>query len=137
MNGVCSPASHVSYREEKDCLVSRLGDFTINRASRGQSVGYPTLCKGRFKTAIGEGHIFEDPVSLDARALLPALREAGVTAIKIEGRQRSRAYVRTVVSAFREAVDALAGGRSMPLGSLAAITEGQSATCGAYDKAWR
>jgi putative protease len=137
MNGVCSPASHVSYRDDEGFLVSRLGDFTINRAAKDQAVGYPTLCKGRFKTAIGEGHIFEEPVSLDVRALLPALRSAGVTAIKIEGRQRSRAYIKTVVTAFREAVDALASGRALPLGSLAAITEGQSVTCGAYDKTWR
>lgn len=137
MNGVCSPASHVSYREEKGCLVSRLGAFTIDRAAEGQPVGYPTLCKGRFKTAIAEGHLFEEPVSLDVRALLPALRDAGVTAIKIEGRQRSRAYIRSVVSSFRAAIDALSRGQHMPLGSLAAISEGGSVTCGAYDKTWR
>jgi len=136
-HGVCSPASHVSYREEDGCLSSRLGDFTINRAGRGEAVGYPTLCKGRFNTSFGTGHIFEEPVSLDARALLPALRDAGVTALKIEGRQRSRAYVRAVVSAFRESLDALARGEPVPTGALMALTEGQSATCGAYLKTWR
>ena len=137
MHGVCSPASHVSYREEDGCLASRLGDFTINRAGKGEAVGYPTLCKGRFKTSFGTGHIFEDPVSLDARALLPALRDAGVTALKIEGRQRSRAYVRAVVSAFRETLDALARGEPMPAGALMGLAEGQSATYGAYVKTWR
>ncbi|WP_334145697.1 ubiquinone anaerobic biosynthesis protein UbiU [Hyphomicrobium sp.] len=137
MNGVCSPASHVSYREDGDSFVSRLGDFTINRAAADQPVGYPTLCKGRFKTAVKEGYLFEEPVSLDARRLLPALRDAGVTAIKIEGRQRSRAYIKAVVSAFRASLDALAAGKNIPVDSLASIAEGQSVTGGAYQKTWR
>ena len=137
MHGVCSPASHVSYHEEDGCLVSRLGNFTIDHAAKGEPVGYPTPCKGCFKTKFGTGHIFEDPVSLDARALLPALRDAGVTALKIEGRQRSRAYVRAVVGSFREALDALDRGEPAPGGALTALTEGQSVTHGAYLKTWR
>ena len=76
-------------------------------------------------------------MSLDARALLPALRDAGVTAIKIEGRQRSRAYVRAVVGAFRETLDALARGDPCRPAALMGMTEGQSATQGAYVKTWR
>jgi len=137
MHGVCSPASHVTYREEGEELVSRLGEFTINRVDRHAPVAYPTLCKGRFKTVLGSGHIFEEPASLDARQLLPQLRDAGVAALKIEGRQRSRAYTRAVVSAFRAAVDAMARGDPIPGGLLGDLTEGQRATCGAYLKAWR
>lgn len=137
MNGVCSPASHVSYREDGGSLVSRLGEFTINRAPAGQPVGYPTLCKGRFRTTAGEGYLFEEPVSLDVRMLLPELRAAGVTAIKIEGRQRSRAYIKAVVAAFRESLDALAAGTNGPVASLARMTEGQTSTAGAYRKTWR
>ncbi|HRN87941.1 peptidase U32 family protein [Hyphomicrobium sp.] len=137
MNGVCSPASHVSYRNDDGTLVSRLGDFTIDRSAPDQPVGYPTLCKGRFKTTIGEGHLFEEPVSLDVRTLLPALAAAGVTAIKIEGRQRSRAYIKAVVSAFRRSVDALETTGPLPLDSLAPLTEGQNVTGGAYEKTWR
>jgi putative protease len=137
MNGVCSPASHVSYREDGGGLVSRLGEFTINRFTPDQAVGYPTLCKGRFRTTVGEGYIFEEPMSLDTRPLLPGLRAAGVRAIKIEGRQRSRAYIKTVVSAFRESLDALADGGSVPIESLASLTEGQNVTAGAYKKTWR
>lgn len=137
MNGVCSPAGCVSYYEEGGSFVARLGDFTINRVTRGESVGYPTLCKGRFKTRYGTGHIFEEPTSLDARALLSALRDAGVRALKIEGRQRGRAYVRDVVLAFRKALDALARGSPLPGDALTTLTEGQSATEGAYRKTWR
>jgi putative protease len=137
MDGVCSPASHVSYREEGGSFVSRLGDFTINRVAKGEAVGYPTLCKGRFRTSLGAGHIFEEPASLNARALLPALRDAGVRALKIEGRQRSRAYVGAVVRSFREALDALARGDPLPGDALMGLTEGQSTTQGAYQKTWR
>jgi collagenase-like PrtC family protease len=137
MNGVCSPASHVAYREENGTLVSRLGDFTINRFAKGEPAAYPTLCKGRFKTSLGAGYLFEDPVSLDAAAILPGLRAAGVTALKIEGRQRSRAYIESVVRGFREQLDALEAGEKPPADRLAAFTEGQSSTLGAYRKTWR
>jgi putative protease len=137
MHGVCSPASHVSYRETKQGLVSRLGGFTINRFATGDAAGYPTLCKGRFATPHGSGYIFEDPVSLDAAELLPALHEAGVTALKIEGRQRGRAYVERVVRGFRQALDALAAGRPIVSPGLVSLTEGQATTQGAYRKDWR
>ncbi len=137
MNGVCSPASHVAYREEGGELTSRLGAFTINRIKRGEPAGDPTLCKGRFVSGDYTGHVFEDPVSLNAQSLLPELARAGVTAIKIEGRQRSRAYVEAVVKAFRGAVDALHEGRGADLTRLLALAEGQSSTEGAYVKTWR
>lgn len=137
MNGVCSPASHVDYAEEGGELVARLGGFTIHRASCGQPLPYPTLCKGNFTSGDRTGHLFEDPASLDATRLIPALVRAGVTALKIEGRQRSRAYVAEVVRVFRAAVEACEAGRPLPEGALARLTEGQAATTGAYAKAWR
>jgi collagenase-like PrtC family protease len=137
MNGVCSPASHVTYRDTKGTLVSRLGDFTINQFAKGEAAAYPTLCKGRFKTKLGSGYLFEDPVSLDAAEILPGLRAAGVTALKIEGRQRGRAYIEGVVRGFREQLAALEAGEKPPPGRLAAMTEGQNSTLGAYRKTWR
>lgn len=137
MNGVCSPASHVAYAEEGGASVARLGGFTIHRTPPGAPAPYPTLCKGCFASRGQEGHIFEDPVSLDARALIPALAQAGVTALKIEGRQRSRAYVAQVVRAFRATVEAQAAGRPLPEAALAQLAEGQAGTTGAYAKTWR
>jgi putative protease len=137
MNGVCSPASHVDYAEEGRDLVSRLGGFTIHRTPKAAPAPYPTLCKGCFNSGDQTGHIFEDPVSLDASHLIPALARAGVTALKIEGRQRSRAYVTQVVRTFRAAVEAQAMGLPMPDSALARLTEGQAATAGAYTKTWR
>lgn len=137
MHGVCSPASHVSYHEVNGDLVSRLGDFTINRIPANQPAAYPTLCKGAFRARDTIGHVFEDAVSLDATQLLPALRQAGVKALKIEGRQRSRAYTKAVVSSLRAALDGMARGAEIPPGILMQLSEGQSATCGAYIKTWR
>lgn len=137
MQGVCSPPSHVGYRQEGGELVSRLGAFTINRFPDGEAAAYPTLCKGRFRTAHGAGYLFEDPVSLDAATMLPGLREAGVTALKIEGRQRGRAYIERVVRSFRQALAALEAGQPIQTTELTAMTEGQATTVGAYRKTWR
>jgi putative protease len=137
MHGVCSPPSHVQYIEDHDELVSRLGAFTIHRVPRGAPAPYPTMCKGAFIAGDYRGHVFEDPASLDAADLIPQLAAAGVTALKIEGRQRSRAYTEAVVTSFRRAVDAHAAGRPLPAGELRGLTEGQSSTTGAYRKAWR
>ena len=137
MNGVCSPASHVVYQQEGEGLSARLGGFTIQRVGTGEAAPYPTLCKGCFTAGNYQGHVFEDPVSLDAADLIPRLAEAGVTALKIEGRQRSRAYTEAVVKAFRAAVDAHAAGRPIPAGVLQNLTEGQRSTAGAYKKSWR
>ena len=137
MNGVCSPASHVEYHDENGVLDARLGGYTIHRVQKDEPAPYPTLCKGCFSAGEKTGHLFEDPVSLNAEQLIPQLQKAGVTALKIEGRQRSRSYVAQVVRNFRAAVDAQAAGLPMPEGMLASLTEGQAATAGAYKKTWR
>jgi putative protease len=137
MQGVCSPASHVKYEARNGRIVSRLGDFTINAFEKDEPAGYPTLCKGRFATEHGAGYIFEEPVSLDAAVILPALRDAGVTALKIEGRQRSRAYIEGVVRSFRAALEALDAGMPVETATLARMAEGQTRTVGAYRKTWR
>jgi O2-independent ubiquinone biosynthesis protein UbiU len=137
MTGVCSPPSHVTYREEGTSLIASVGGFTVERFEAGEPAGYPTLCKGRFSAEGSVSHLFEDPVSLNAVELLPRLASLGVTAFKIEGRQRGRAYIATVVRAFRRAIDALATGGKIDFEELRALTEGQRDTVGAYKKAWR
>ncbi len=137
MNGVCSPASHVEYEDDGETLDARLGGYTIHRVGKDEGAPYPTLCKGCFKAGEATGHLFEDPVSLNAEQLIPQLEKAGVTALKIEGRQRSRSYVAQVVRNFRRAVDALDAGQPMPEGFLASLSEGQATTTGAYKKTWR
>ncbi len=136
-NGVCSPASHVRYEQQGGRLVSRLGDFTIDSFASGTPAGYPTLCKGRFVIDGCAAYLFEEPTSLNIIGILPELIGAGVTALKIEGRQRGRAYVERIVGAFRRALDALAHGAALEESELMALTEGQRDTLGAYRKSWR
>lgn len=133
-DGVCSPASHVRYEQDGDIMISRLGDFTINRFEAGESAGYPTLCKGRFASRARTGHLFEDPTSLDATTILPDLKAAGVKGLKVEGRQRGKAYVAQVVRSLRAAIDE--GVTSLDPATTR-LMEGQGRTEGAYRRDWR
>ncbi|ANB35644.1 U32 family peptidase [Rhodovulum sulfidophilum] len=141
MDGACSPASCVKYERAEDGSMSTiLGDYMIDRFKPDETAGYPTICKGRYKCdARDDGYYaFEEPVSLNASTMLPDLINAGVHAFKIEGRQRSRAYVKKVVAAFREAVDSIMAGQEPKLADLVALTEGQKHTEGALKtKKWR
>lgn len=142
MDGVCSPASEVSYETDADtdALHAKLGAFSIDCFSCSQNPGYPTICKGRYVSRYNESpyYAFEEPLSLNLAELLPALVDAGVSAFKIEGRQRSRAYIRAVVSAWRKAIDDIMDGRNAAIDDLLAFTEGQKETQGAAEtKRWR
>lgn len=141
MDGVCSPASDVEYVRDADgSMSSQLAGFTIDRFGPEEKAGYPTICKGRYTAPHrSEGYYaFEEPVSLNLSRLLPELIEAGVHAFKIEGRQRSKSYVRGVVRAFRAAVDDIKAGREANIADLIALTEGQKQTQGAFEtKKWR
>lgn len=141
MDGVCSPAADVEFNRLDDgSMSSRLAGFAIDCFSCGENAGYPTICKGRYTAPHRpEGYYaFEEPVSLNLSRLLPELIEAGVHAFKIEGRQRSKSYVRGVVRAFRAAVDDIKAGREANMTDLVALTEGQKQTQGAFEtKKWR
>ncbi|MBZ0123653.1 MAG: U32 family peptidase [Roseovarius sp.] len=141
MDGVCSPAADVTYERDDDgTMRSRLAGFTIDSFAPEETAGYPTICKGRYNAPHRpEGYYaFEEPISLNLARLLPDLMAAGVHAFKIEGRQRSKSYVRQVVSAFRRAVDDIRAGQAPDIGDLVALTEGQKETQGAFKtKKWR
>lgn len=137
MDGVCSPAGAVRYERQDGEIISRLGRFAINAFADGEPAGYPTLCKGRF-TARGKlDYLFEEPTSLNAAGALAELQAAGVRAIKIEGRQRGRAYVALAVETFRRAIDAVAAGRAADTAALKSLSEGGHETTGAYRRDWR
>ena len=137
-DGVCAPAEYVSYREEAGQLLSYLGRVMMNRVDADEGAAYPTPCKGRFLVRGEERYLFEEPTALNVIPLLAELKSAGVTALKIEGRQRSRAYVATVVAAFRGILDARAAGAPLPeTAALRAIAEGGRETFAAYAKGWR
>lgn len=139
LSGVCSPPEAVAFDRTGEALVPRLAGFAMDRLEPGEPVGYPTLCKGRFAADGTASYLFEEPVSLNAMSLLAALRDAGVKAVKIEGRQRGKAYVARVAAAFREAIDALDRGEGIEEleGRLSDLAEGGRETSGAYRKTWR
>ncbi len=141
MDGVCSPATAVHYEEDAQRnLRSKLGHYTIDCFACGQSAGYPTICKGRYFAphSADAYYAFEEPISLNLAALLPELVAAGVDAFKIEGRQRSRAYVQAVVAAWRRAIDRVMCGDEPDCAELVWLAEGQKQTTGAYQsKKWR
>ncbi|MBE0624269.1 MAG: U32 family peptidase [Burkholderiales bacterium] len=141
--GVCSPAKAVRWEKHGDTLDARLNGILIDRYAPGENAGYPTLCKGRFNVD-GETHYaIEDPSSLNAMALLPELVNIGVAAIKIEGRQRSPAYVAAVTRIWRAAIDAHAKNPQLFAvqadwaNGLARVAEGQQHTLGAYHRKWK
>jgi putative protease len=137
-DGVCAPASHVSYKEEGGCTLSCLGNMTLNRFEKDEAAAYPTPCKGRYVVNGKAMYLFEEPVGWNAIEILPQLKAAGVTALKIEGRQRSRAYITEVVGSFRKALDALARGEEIArIGNLHTLAEGGRQTTGAYKKGWK
>ncbi len=128
-NGVCSPASFVKYTTDAGgVLTVKLGDYTLNKLGKGEAVGYPTTCKGRYLVGGEQKYLFEEPESLNAIDILPEFMLAGVKAIKIEGRQRGKAYIKEVVSTFRKAIDNV----KVDTGNLSSISEGGKTTRGTY-----
>jgi O2-independent ubiquinone biosynthesis protein UbiU len=138
--GVCSPTSQVRYERDGDDVITRLGGSVINRFRPDETAGYPTLCKGRFIANGEASYLFEEPASLNTAAFLAELKAAGVTALKIEGRQRGRAYIASVVASFRILLDALERGQQMPADAVQGLdrtAEGRRLSAGAYERRWR
>lgn len=143
MAGACSPAHAVRWEQKADGLESRLNGILVNKYRDEEQAAYPTLCKGRFEVDGARYYAIEEPASLNALELLPELARIGVKAIKIEGRQRSPAYVAAVTRVWRRALDSCAryGSGFSPnpawLAELRALSEGQQQTLGAYYRPWK
>jgi putative protease len=142
-HGVCSPARFVRWDESADGTRSvRLNNVLMDRYAAGEAAGYPTVCKGRYEVDGEIFHALEEPTSLNTLELLPRLQKAGVVALKIEGRQRGAAYVASVASVWRQAIDAQARApetwnvRADWQAALAAHAEGHQTTLGPYHRAW-
>lgn len=141
--GVCSPAKAVRWVETPSGTEARLSGVLIDRYSQDEPAGYPTLCKGRFAVNEETYYALEEPTSLNVLSALPELMRIGVAAIKVEGRQRSPAYVAEVTRTLRSAIDAAFEdpARFAPKpawdASLAKVSEGQHVTLGAYLRPWK
>lgn len=142
-HGCCSPASAVEWKETPSGLQTRLGGVLIDQVGPGEHAGYPTLCKGRYQVDGNTYYAIEEPTSLNTLDLLPELAAAGVAAIKLEGRQRSPAYVRQVTGVWRAAIDVAQRDpdtyRPLPEWQqvLGRVSEGQQTTLGAYARPWQ
>ncbi len=140
--GACSPAAHVEWRDTPQGQETRLGGILIERRSHAEAAGYPTLCKGRYHVAGELRHAIEEPTSLNTLDILPDILAAGVSAIKIEGRQRSTRYVTQVTKVWREAIDSCKRNPQAfrPKESwhqiLAQVSEGAQTTIGPYERTW-
>ncbi len=141
--GACSPAKYVEWQEKGDILESRLNDVVIDRYTPEENAGYPTLCKGRFDVDGELYHTIEEPTSLNTLDLIPQLSQCGIKAVKIEGRQRSPAYVAQVTQTWRKALDAY---KASPENfkataqwhhALGELSEGSQTTLGAYHRDWQ
>lgn len=141
--GACSPAKFVRWEETPNGLESRLNEVLIDRYGPGENAGYPTLCKGRFDVDGQTYHALEEPTSLNTLGLLPELFKTGIQSVKIEGRQRSPAYVEQVTRVWRAAIDAY---QANPVAyqvkaewdaQLARVSEGSQTTLGAYHRQWQ
>jgi len=141
--GVCSPPSAVRWHDGADGVQARLNGVLIDCYAPDEPRGYPTLCKGRFVVDGRRDYALEEPTSLNTLAILPELIALGVKAIKIEGRQRSAAYVDQVTRVWRAAIDqactpnARFAVQPAWTATLARFAEGQQHTLGAYNRPWR
>lgn len=110
--GTCAPAEFVEFEEDtkKGTTTLKLGGIAINNFADAEGRTYPTPCKGRYYSPVAgrQLYAFQNPSCLNALTLLPKLFAAGVDVVKIEGRQRSLAYIQLVTDVWRKAIDSLA-----------------------------
>ncbi|MBU0750638.1 MAG: U32 family peptidase [Gammaproteobacteria bacterium] len=141
--GACSPGKSVRWEQTPQGMETRLNGILIDKFADGERAGYPTLCKGRFEVDDETYYAIEEPTSLNTIEMLPELMRIGVRAIKIEGRQRSPAYVAQVTQVWREAIDSCQrdaahfAPKAGWMAELNKVSEGQSHTLGAYYRPWK
>ena len=140
--GVCSPAKAVRWQQTSQGLESRLNGVLLDRYAANENAGYPTLCKGRFEVSGETYYAIEEPASLNTLELIPEMLRMGISAIKIEGRQRSPVYVEQVTRVWRAAIDeAMKNTENYAVDpawmlQLNKLAEGQQNTLGAYHRPW-
>ena len=141
--GACSPGHAVRWKQTPKGMETRLNGVLIDRYADNEKAGYPTLCKGRFEVQGETCYAPEEPTSLNSMELLPDMAKLGIAAIKIEGRQRSPAYVAQVTKVWRAAIDAVKRNadtfRPNPvwMAELNKVSEGSMHTLGAYYRPWK
>jgi O2-independent ubiquinone biosynthesis protein UbiU len=129
---------------EGRCILSSYATGELlDQYSANENAGYPTLCKGRFEVEDETYYALEEPTSLNTLELIPDMLRMGISAIKIEGRQRSPVYVEQVTRVWRAAIDAAKQDAAHYVAKedwmtqLGKLSEGQQHTLGAYYRPWK
>ena len=97
------------------CLTSEsLGGRSANRGQCAQAcrLPYDLICDGQQRD-LGAVKYLLSPQDLAAYELIPALIQAGVCSLKIEGRLKTPEYVANITRHYREAVDTAMAGESV------------------------
>ncbi|MFH1614783.1 MAG: U32 family peptidase [Planctomycetota bacterium] len=100
VSGRCFMSQFLSCRSANrgDCIQPCRREYTVTDKQSGQQLD------------ISNGYVLS-PKDICALAIIDELIDAGIDAFKIEGRNRSPEYIKTVVSAYREAIDAVGENR--------------------------
>lgn len=129
--GTCSAPEFLSF-EDNGALTFKMNSITLNQYQPEELATYPKIYGGKYKEEDAENqwidnflinrrqickgryhnaslHTFDyslnSAVYLNSISILPQIIQAGVGALKIEGRQRSFEYVASAVRILRRAVD--------------------------------
>ncbi len=129
--GTCSAPKYLSF-EDNGTLTFRMKGIPLNRYEPDELSAYPNIHDGKFKEGDAETQWIDNflinrrqickgrylnqalkkfdyslncVVYLDTASIVPQIIKSGVSALKIEGRQRSCAYVRETVGTLRKIVD--------------------------------
>ena len=98
------------------CLTSEAwGGRSANRGQCAQSCRLPyQLVVDGDERDLGEVEYLLSPKDLAGAAAVPALADIGVASLKIEGRQKSAAYVATATAGYRRWLDGVDQGNPDP-----------------------
>jgi putative protease len=105
------------------CLSSEAwGGRSANRGQCAQAcrLPYEMYVDGEHRP-LGDARYLLSPGDLSTLEMVPGIVEAGVSALKIEGRYKEADYVALVTRAYREAVDAAWGKRPLTVDPAAAL----------------
>ena len=128
--GTCSTPNYLSFRRDDEWLVARMNGKAINKYEIGMlkndshfveglpreelsqwgnhfMINRRQICKGRYYNSNLDNthYAFNDLVYLNILDILPRVIETGISAVKVEGRQRNPEYVKKAASLFRTAID--------------------------------
>ena len=137
MNGACSPASHVEYREEGGRAGLAPRRIRHPQGRRGRARALSDALQGLVPGRRVSGPCVRGPGQPRRGVADPAARGSGRHGAEDRGPAAQPRLYDAVVSGFRAALDAYAAGRPIAAERARELTEGQKTTAGAYRKTWR